>query len=214
MVTKINNLINPFKGNRVVNATKIDRENAVTRYYRDAKGRVVEKKKAGRTSRKDPILRTLNAYREAGGDAEITRIFSKKSRVLRGTEDMLAVEIRKTSPVTGNPKTYRGWLYTDKQGRTKLMYEGGGNSLLGALKGLDDSAPQRPGEIRLVTLYSMCTPAARAKIADILKDWDWDAVFRDEIYNSADPDEGADVEEAYRIRDRVREIIAEVTQPM
>ena len=200
--------MNPPKGIQIVGRTKVDTHKG-TKFYRNKKGQVVEKKSGGRTSQKDPVLKMLNDLRAAGMDYEITRIYSEKSRKLRGTPNMLAMEVVKPNYV-GVPTKYQAWGYYTADGKAKIMFEGGSNSLLGALAGLDSSAVMRPGEIPLKQYYEEMSLGAQAKVAEMLKDINWDEIFDDVIYDSRDEDAGVDIKGAYESRDMIRLLMDEI----
>lgn len=200
--------MNPPKGAQIVGRTKVDTHKG-TKFYHNKKGQIVEKKSGGKTSQKDPVLKMLNDLRAAGMDYEITRIYSEKSRKLRGTPNMLAMEVIKPNYV-GVPTKYQAWGYYTADGKAKIMFEGGGNSLLGALAGLDSSAVMRPGEIPLKQYYEEMSLGAQAKVAEKLKDIDWDEIFDDIIYDSRDEDAGVDIKGAYESRDMIRLLMDEI----
>lgn len=200
--------MNPPKGAQIVGRTKVDTHKG-TKFYHNKKGQIVEKKSGGKTSQKDPVLKMLNDLRAAGMDYEITRIYSEKSRKLRGTNNMLAMEVVKPNYV-GVPTKYQAWGYYTADGKAKIMFEGGGNSLLGALAGLDNSAVMRPGEIPLKQYYEEMSLGAQAKVAEMLKDIDWDEIFDDVIYDSRDEDAGVDIKGAYDSRDMIRSLMDEI----
>lgn len=200
--------MNPPKGAQIVGRTKVDTHKG-TKFYHNKKGQIVEKKSGGKTSQKDPVLKMLNDLRAAGMDYEITRIYSEKSRKLRGTPNMLAMEVVKPNYV-GVPTKYQAWGYYTADGKAKIMFEGGGNSLLGALAGLDNSAVMRPGEIPLKQYYEEMSLGAQAKVAEMLKDIDWDEIFDDIIYDSRDEDAGVDIKGAYESRDMIRLLMDEI----
>ena len=200
--------MNPPKGAQIVGRTKLDTHKD-TKFYRNKKGQIVEKKSGGRTGQKDPVIKMLNDLRAAGMDYEITRIYSEKSRKLRGTPNMLAMEVIRPNYV-GVPTKYQAWGYYTADGKAKIMFEGGGNSLLGALAGLDNSAVMRPGEIPLKQYYEEMSPGAQAKVAEALKDIDWDEIFDDVIYDSRDEDAGVDIKGAYESRDMIRLLMDEI----
>lgn len=200
--------MNPPKGFQIVGRTKVDTHKG-TKFYHNKKGQIVEKKSGGKTSQKDPVIKMLNDLRAAGMDYEITRIYSEKSRKLRGTPNMLAMEVIKPNYV-GVPTKYQAWGYYTADGKAKIMFEGGGNSLLGALAGLDNSAVMRPGEIPLKQYYEEMSLGAQAKVAEKLKDIDWDEIFDDVIYDSRDDDAGVDVKGAYDSRDMIRLLMDEI----
>ena len=200
--------MNPPKGAQIVGRTKVDTHKG-TKFYHNKKGQIVEKKSGGKTSQKDPVLKMLNDLRTAGMDYEITRIYSEKSRKLRGTPNMLAMEVVKPNYV-GVPTKYQAWGYYTADGKAKIMFEGGGNSLLGALAGLDNSAVMRPGEILLKQYYEEMSLGAQAKVAEALKDIDWDEIFDDVIYDSRDEDAGVDIKGAYESRDMIRLLMDEI----
>ena len=200
--------MNPPKGAQIVGRTKVDTHKG-TKFYHNKKGQIVEKKSGGKTSQKDPVIKMLNDLRAAGMDYEITRIYSEKSRKLRGTPNMLAMEVVRPNYV-GVPTKYQAWGYYTADGKAKIMFEGGGNSLLGALAGLDNSAVMRPGEIPLKQYYEEMSPGAQAKVAEKLKDIDWDEIFDDVIYDSRDEDAGVDIKGAYESRDMIRLLMDEI----
>ena len=200
--------MNPPKGAQIVGRTKVDTHKG-TKFYHNKKGQIVEKKSGGKTSQKDPVLKMLNDLRAAGMDYEITRIYSEKSRKLRGTPNMLAMEVVKPNYV-GVPTKYQAWGYYTADGKAKIMFEGGGNSLLGALAGLDSSVVMRPGEIPLKQYYEEMSLGAQAKVAEMLKDINWDEIFDDVIYDSRDEDAGVDIKGAYDSRDMIRSLMDEI----
>ena len=200
--------MNPPKGAQIVGRTKVDTHKG-TKFYHNKKGQIVEKKSGGKTSQKDPVLKMLNDLRAAGMDYEITRIYSEKSRKLRGTPNMLAMEVVKPNYV-GVPTKYQAWGYYTADGKAKIMFEGGGNSLLGALAGLDSSVVMRPGEIPLKQYYEEMSLGAQAKVAEMLKDIDWDEIFDDVIYDSRDEDAGVNIKGAYESRDMIRLLMDEI----
>ena len=101
--------MNPPKGAQMVGRTKLDTHKG-TKFYHNKKGQIVEKKSGGRTGQKDPVIKMLNDLRAAGMDYEITRIYSEKSRKLRGTPNMLAMEVVRPNYV-GVPTKYQAWGY-------------------------------------------------------------------------------------------------------
>ena len=200
--------MNPPKGAQIVGRTKVDTHKG-TKFYHNKRGQIVEKKSGGKTSQKDPVIKMLNDLRAAGMDYEITRIYSEKSRKLRGTPNMLAMEVIRPNYV-GVPTKYQAWGYYTADGKARIMFEGGGNSLLGALAGLDNSAVLRPGEIPLKQYYEEMSPGAQAKVAEALKDIDWDEIFDDVIYDSRDEDAGVDIKGAYESRDMIKLLMDEI----
>ena len=200
--------MNPPKGAQIVGRTKVDTHKG-TKFYHNKRGQIVEKKSGGKTSQKDPVIKMLNDLRAAGMDYEITRIYSEKSRKLRGTPNMLAMEVIRPNYV-GVPTKYQAWGYYTADGKARIMFEGGGNSLLGALAGLDNSAVLRPGEIPLKQYYEEMSPGAQAKVAEALKDIDWDEIFNDVIYDSRDEDAGVDIKGAYESRDMIKLLMDEI----
>lgn len=200
--------MNPAKGVQIAGRTKVDTHKG-TKFYHNERGQIVEKKTGGKTSQKDPVIKMLNDLRAEGMDYEITRIYAENSRKLKGTPNMLAMEVIRPN-YAGVPTRYQAWGYYAADGKAKIMFEGGGNSLLGALAGLDNSAVMRPGEIPLKQYYEEMSLGAQAKVAERLKDIDWDEIFDDVIYDSRDEDAGVDIKGAYDSRDMIRLLMDEI----
>lgn len=202
--------LNPEGGFQIGGRGKVDHKD--TRFFRTPEGRVVEttKDKAPRTT--DYVLDILNDLRKNGVEYDITRVYSKNSRKMHGTADMLAIEIMKPN-YAGKMQRYQAWAYYDQEGNAKVMFEGGGNSLLGALKGLDEAMGMRPGEKPLKEYYEEMSLDAQAAVAEKLKDVDWEEVFDDIVYKG-DADSGADAMGTYEARDMIRAIMDSLVKPI
>lgn len=149
---------------------------AALAYYKHRKGGYTLQRKRGATSQKDPVARRLNLYHIAnpGSGRYITHIYAQKSRVMRGTENLLAVRLN-----TGE----KGWV-TDKG---RFMSE---QELRNVLHSVDCTSPASVADISLLDLYDSLTAQQKAEFADKVRDFDWDAMF-EEMYpkdGEAEPD--------------------------
>lgn len=149
---------------------------AALAYYKSRKGGYTLQRKRGATSQKDPVARRLNLYHIAnpGSGRYITHIYAQRSRVMRGTENLLAVRLN-----TGE----KGWV-TDKG---RFMSE---QELRNVLHSVDCTSPASVADISLLDLYDSLTAQQKAEFADKVRDFDWDAMF-EEMYpkdGEAEPD--------------------------
>lgn len=151
---------------------KKDIKSAYMAYYRNKNGGIVYKKKQGRTSEKDPILRRLNTYYRNNPEqaVRVKYIYSEKSRVIRPTDSLLAV---KTD--TG----LKGWLTESG----KFISEDRFRELL---HNVDQTSPAATTDVSLLDAWDSLTKSEKAELVDAMQDFDWD-VFWEEI-GSNDPD--------------------------
>ena len=164
---------------------------AALAYYKHRKGGYTLQRKRGATSQKDPVARRLNLYQQSsvGKGRYITHIYAQRSRVMRGTENMLAVKLN-----TGE----KGWV-TDKgsfiaeDDVRKMLY-----SVDQTLAGISEGSA-------LLDLYDSLSVAEKAKVAEALRDYDWEAFWK-EMY----PTKGArNVDNQYENYDELVERIAQ-----
>lgn len=98
-------------------------------------------------------------------------IYSNKSRVMKGTENMLAVKLKDGT---------KGWLTNEGQfigqdNEYKMLYS------------LDRTLVGAGSGVSLSELYLKMTPSQRAKFVDEIKEFDWER-FWNEDYKSGDDD--------------------------
>ena len=131
-------------------------------YYKSKKGGYVLKPKRGRTSTKDPVAVALNRYAKANvGASTVSMVYASKSKVLRSTENLLAVKLK------GGAK---GWI-TEKG---KFMSE---EQLRNVLKSVDATSPAAVAGVSLQDIYDSLSPQKKAEFADRVRDFDWDQMF-------------------------------------
>ena len=149
-----------------------DLKTATMAYYRNKKGGIVYKKKQGKTSVKDPVLRKLNAFRMNNPEqtVRVKFIYSAKSRVIRPTESLLAVK---------TDMGQKGWL-TDSG---KFISEDRFRELL---HNVDQTSPAATTDVSLLDAWDSLNAQQKADLVDEMQDFDWD-VFWEEI-GSNDPD--------------------------
>lgn len=182
--------INPMSASFVRKVSNTSLKTAAFAYYRNRKGGYTLQRKRGNTSQKDPVARRLNLYAGKVPDGRwITHIYAQRSRVMRGTENMLAVKLN-----TGA----KGWI-TDKgsfiaeDDVRKMLY-----SVDQTLAGISEGSA-------LLDLYDSLSVAEKAKLAEALRDYDWDAFWK-EMY----PTKGArSVDNQYENYDELVEKIAQ-----
>ena len=139
---------------------------AALAYYKNRKGGYTLQRKRGATSQKDPVARRLNLYAGKVPDGRwVTHIYAQRSRVMRGTENMLAVKLN-----TGE----KGWV-TDKG---RFMSEA---DLRNVLHSVDCTSPASVMDISLLDIYDSLTAQQKAEFADRVRDFDWDQMF-EEMY--------------------------------
>ena len=136
-------------------------------YYKSRQGGYTLQRKRGATSQKDPVARRLNLYQQSnvGQGRYITHIYAQRSRVMRGTENLLAVRLN-----TGE----KGWV-TAKGG---FMSE---QELRNVLHSVDCTSPASVMDISLLDIYDSLTAQQKAEFADKVRDFDWDQMF-EEMY--------------------------------
>lgn len=163
--------MNPARGN-VLGAYSLKKRGAFT----VNQGRYAYSPGAtGLGSESDAVTRALNEYLGAGGRQQITRVYSASSRVMRGTQDLAAVKFKE---ITGEEVT--GWIASDG----RLISE---DQILSALHGLDKAAGYDDlMEGSLVRQYLEGSPLQQARMADALKELDWNQLFHDTLYKDED----------------------------
>lgn len=145
---------------------------ATMAYYRAKNGGIIYKRKGGKTSVKDPVLRKLNAYRRANPEqtVHIKYVYSMKSRVMRSTDSVLAV---KTS------EGQKGWLTEGG----KFISEDRFRELL---HNVDQTSPAATSDVSLLDMWDSMSAQQKAELIDEMQDFDWDT-FWEEI-GSDDPE--------------------------
>lgn len=134
----------------------------------------------------------LNRYYAQGGQREITRIYSEKSRVIRGTERLSAVGFR-----NAQGKEVRGWVSAGGD----LVAE---NDVLNAIKGLDSAAGKDVfDEDSLMYAYMHASPAQQAKMAEQLMQENWEHIFDEILYRDDDEFYKADEDNVNSIHNAV-----------
>lgn len=135
-------------------------------YYKNRKGGYTLQRKRGNTSQKDPVAVALNRYAKSNiGASTVAYIYSSKSKVLRGTKNMLAVRLQ------GGAK---GWI-TEKG---KFV---SADQLRNVLHSVDATSPAAVMDISLLDIYDSLSAQQKAEFADRVRDFDWDQMF-EEMY--------------------------------
>lgn len=160
-------LLNPSQMQFVKKVRGTSLTSAALAYYRNKKGGYTLQRKRGATSVKDPVARRLNLYHNAnvGNGRYIMHIYAQRSRVLRGTENLLAVKLN-----TGE----KGWVTVE--GRFL-----GEDEIRKMLYSVDRTLAGMSEESALLGLYDSLSPTDKAKVVEALQDYDWD-VFWKEMY--------------------------------
>lgn len=160
-------ILNPKQVQFVKKVRGTSLKSAALAYYKNKKGGYTLQRKRGATSVKDPVARRLNLYHNAnvGNGRYIMHIYAQRSRVMRGTENLLAVKLN-----TGE----KGWVTTE--GRFL-----GEDEIRKMLYSVDRTLAGMSEESALLGLYDSLSPADKAKVAEALQDYDWD-VFWKEMY--------------------------------
>lgn len=159
--------LNPKQMQFVRKAYGTSLTSAALAYYKSRKGGYTLQRKRGATSQKDVVARRLNLYQQSnvGKGRYITHIYAQRSRVMRGTENLLAVRLN-----TGE----KGWV-TDKG---RFMSE---QELRNVLHSVDCTSPASVMDISLLDIYDSLTAQQKAEFADRVRDFDWDQMF-EEMY--------------------------------
>lgn len=134
-------------------------------FYKSKKGGYTLRPKRGKTSAKDPVAVRLNkvlAETPAIG-RHIGYVYSSKSRVIRGTENLLAVRLN---------SGVKGWV-TPKGG---FLSE---QDAIYTLRSLDYTTVGFGSDLSLEQVYLDASPQQRARIAEILTDVDWDEFWKE-----------------------------------
>lgn len=114
----------------------------------------------------------LNRYYEQGGQRQITRVYSNRSKVIQSIESNIAVQYK---DVGG--KLQRGWL--DTHG-----YLVGENEILTAIKALDAANGKDAfDEDSLQWAYLHASLKDQAKMAANLLTENWDHIFNEVLYD-------------------------------
>ena len=160
-------LLNPKQMQFVRKVYGTNLTSAALAYYKSRHGGYTIQRKRGATSVKDPIARRLNLYHGAnpGAGRYVTHIYAQRSRVMRGTENLLAVRLN-----TGE----KGWIASD--GRFLSEQE-----LRNVLHSVDCTSPASVMDISLLDIYDSLTAQQKAEFADRVRDFDWDQMF-EEMY--------------------------------
>lgn len=139
-------------------------------YYKSRQGYTLQRKR-GKTSVRDPVAQRLNRFVQANPKLGqyISYIYSAKSRVLRGTENLLAVKLNSGA---------KGWITTEG----RFVSE---EQLRNTLHSVDCTSPAAVVGVSLRDIYESLTTQQKAEFADKVRDFDWDAMF-EEMY----PEEG------------------------
>ena len=162
-------------------------------YYKSRQGGYTLQRKRGTTSQKDPVARRLNLYQQAtaGEGRYITHIYAQRSRVMRGTENLLAVKLN-----TGE----KGWV--NAKGRfikaDNVRYQ---------LRSLDYTTVGYASDVSLEQVYDEATLTQKAEIAEILDDVDWDEFWKE--YYPKD-DGNADFDRQWEMYNEIVEKIRKV----
>lgn len=166
---------------------------AALAYYKSRKGGYTLQRKRGATSVKDPVARRLNLYQQAtaGEGRYITHIYAKKSRVMRGTENLLAVKLN-----TGE----KGWV----NAKGKFVKA---DNVRYQLRSLDYTTVGYASDVSLEQVYDEATLTQKAEIAEILDDVDWDEFWKE--YYPKD-DGNADFDRQWEMYEEIVEKIRKV----
>ena len=135
-------------------------------YYRNKKGGYTLQPKRGRTSQKDPVAVALNRYAQKNvGASAVAYVYSSRSKVVRGTENLLAVRLQ------GGAK---GWI-------TETGNFLSADQLRNVLHSVDSTSPASVMGISLLDIYDSLSAQEKAEFADKVRDFDWDQMF-EEMY--------------------------------
>ena len=135
-------------------------------YYRNKKGGYTLQPKRGRTSQKDPVAVALNRYAQKNvGASAVAYVYSSKSRVIRGTEHLLAVKLASGA---------KGWITSEG----KFLSE---EQLRNVLKSVDATSPASVMDVKLLDIYDSLTAQQKAEFAEKIRNFDWDKMF-EEMY--------------------------------
>lgn len=160
-------LLNPKQVQFVRKVRGTSLTSAALAYYKSRSGGYTLQRKRGATSQKDVVARRLNLYHQSnvGQGRYITHIYAQRSRVMRGTENLLAVKLN-----TGE----KGWVTA----KGRFMSE---DEIRKMLYSVDRTLAGMSEESALLGLYDSLSAAEKAKVADALQDYDWE-VFWKEMY--------------------------------
>ena len=116
------------------------------------------------------LTERFNLYMKyTGWKLPVAYIYSRKSRVIRGSESLIAVRLKDGS---------KGWLtaegrFIGQDTMRELLYD------------VDQTLPASTSDISLMDAWDAMSPQQKADFADIMQDFDWDQ-FWEEI-GSDDP---------------------------
>lgn len=186
-------LLNPKQMQFVRKVRGTNLTSAALAYYKSRSGGYTLQRKRGATSQKDPVARRLNLYQQSnvGKGRYITHIYAQRSRVMRGTENLLAVRLN-----TGE----KGWVNA-KGEFIKL------DNVRYQLRSLDYTTVGYASDISLEQVYDEATLMQKAQIAEILDDVDWDEFWKE--YYPKD-DGRADFDRQYEMYEEIVEKIRQV----
>lgn len=136
-------------------------------YYKSRQGGYTLQRKRGKTSVKDPIAVRLNRFLQSNPKMGqyISYVYSGKSRVIRGTESLLAVKLNSGA---------KGWITTEG----RFISE---EQLRNTLHSVDCTSPAAVVGVNLRDIYESLSPQKKAEFAEKVQDFDWDAMF-EEMY--------------------------------
>lgn len=167
--------LNPIKGVAVKAVGASGLSKAAVRYVKNRQGGI-EARAGGRRSRStDPVVRRLTASGLSTTNLNgrrVSWIYSQNSRVMQGTDVMLAVKLN-----TGE----RGWL-TDTGDFL------GEKDLRDVLHSVDSTTAAAVQGISLADMFDAMNPAQRAQFAERVRDFDWDAFWAEFYPAEGNPD--------------------------
>lgn len=133
-----------------------------TALYRTAKGGYSIKRKRGKTSVKDPLIKAINEYLTSGGP-RISKVYAYASRVMHGAPGMQGVRFEDGA---------KGWIKDDGG----IILEKDVRDVLHSLDCLNVVA--REG-ISLEGLYDAMSPAKKAEFARLVDGFDWNTFWKE-----------------------------------
>lgn len=133
----------------------------------------------------------VSRYNRHKHENPVQFVYSKTSRVIRGTGNMLAVKLK-----SGR----KGWItpdgrFIDRDEFRELLHN------------VDQSLPAQITDVSLLDAFDSMTPAEQAEFADKLKDFDWNQFWEEIGSDDPEGDLGTATDAYFRLIDIVAEVL-------
>lgn len=132
-------------------------------FYKSKDGGYVIRQKTGRTSQKDPFIRAANQFLNQKGAMDISRVYSKNSRISHGAEGMWGVKLSDGT---------KGWI-------TERGTFVGHDDVRNVLHSVDCTNVGAREGISLEGAWNDMSPTEKAKFAKEVDAFDWDTFWKE-----------------------------------